>query len=155
MHPQDSTPDVERRVEMAVRRQECLQDKDFEVDLYLSEAVLHHQVGGPSVMERQCCHLMTVGEMPNVSVRVIPHSVGSHMGLHVGAFVLLEFDSLPASGLVEPPVVYVEGYTGDLYLERDTEIDPYRHALEHIRHVALNQDESRTLMGRIAREYRA
>ncbi|WP_067677249.1 helix-turn-helix domain-containing protein [Nocardia miyunensis] len=155
MHPQDSTPDVERRVEMAIRRQERLQDREFEVDLYLSQAVLNHQIGGPSVMERQCYHLMTVGELPNVSVRVIPHSVGSHMGLHVGAFVLLEFDRLPASGSIEPPVVYVEGFTGDLYLERDTEIDPYRHALEHIRRVALSEDESRALMGRIAREYRA
>jgi DNA-binding XRE family transcriptional regulator len=153
MHPQDSTDDVERRVEMMLRRQERLRDNSFSIETFLPETALLHRVGGPAVMDRQCLHLMEIGTLPNVSIRVVPLSAGSHVGLHVGSFALLEFEKLAATGLVEPPVVFVEGFTGDLYLERDSEIDPYRRALGALNRVALNREESRTLIGRIVKEY--
>jgi DNA-binding XRE family transcriptional regulator len=155
MRPQTATEDVERRVELSTRRQERLQDENFTLDVVLSEAVFHHQVGGPAVMARQLKHLTEVGQLPNVSIRVIEHSIGSHAGLHVGSFVLFEFPILPATRLIAPPVVYVEGFTGDLYLERDSEIEPYRNALAELERVALDRGKSRSLMVHIAREYEA
>lgn len=155
MHPQAATADVERRVELSTRRQERLRDKDFQMNVILSEAVLHHQVGGAAVMARQLKHLAEIGEQPNVSLRVVAHMAGSHMGLHVGSFVLFEFPVVPASRLMEPPVVYVEGYTGDLYLERDSEVIPYRNALAELERVALDRGNSTSLIAQIAREYEA
>lgn len=155
IHPQDSSSDVERRVEMTMRRQERLQDNKFEANMFMLEAALHHPVGGAPVMNRQMLHLERLSHLPNVAIRVIPRDRGSHLGLHLGSFVLLEFERLSATGLAEPPVVYVEGFTGDLYLERDTEVDRYTNAITELSRVALDEDRSRTLMGRIAREYRA
>ncbi|WP_216896287.1 helix-turn-helix domain-containing protein [Nocardia alni] len=153
MTPGDSAEDVDRRVEMAIERQKRMLRNELEVDVFLSEAVLHHQVGGSAVMGRQRQHLITLGERPNVSIRVIPQSVGSHIGLHVGSFVLLDYGETSTTDLVQTPVVFVESFTGDLYLERESEIGPYRHAVEEIDRVALDRDESRTLIGQIAREY--
>ena len=106
-------------------------------------------------MDRQMSHLDEIARLPNASIRIIPWTVGSHAGLYIDRFVLLEFGKLPTTGLIEPPVVYAEGFTGDLYLERDCEVDPYRRALRDLDRVALDEDRSRTLMGEIARDYRA
>ncbi|QIS20485.1 helix-turn-helix domain-containing protein [Nocardia terpenica] len=153
MHPQATPEEVERRIDIATRRQHRLQDDDFEYSVFLSEAVLNHQIGGPAVMARQLRHLTELAQLPNISIRVIPNSVGSHVGLHVGSFVMFEFPALAATRAPEPPVVYVEGYTGDLYLERDSEITPYRNALAELDRVALDVGESTRLIADKAREY--
>ncbi|MBB5917467.1 hypothetical protein BJY24_006379 [Nocardia transvalensis] len=57
--------------------------------------------------------------------------------------------------LSEPPVVYVEGYTGALYLDRPDEIEQYRTALSAIENVALSQSKSRALLTKIAEEHEA
>ncbi|WP_040828087.1 helix-turn-helix domain-containing protein [Nocardia jiangxiensis] len=152
VHPQMSTAEVERRVELSARRQERLQDNAFELNAYLSSAVLQHRVGGPAVMARQLQHLLNIQSLPNKAIRIIPQSVGSYIGLHTGTFVLLEFPDVPSTRIQEPPVVYAEGYTGCLYLERDTEIEQFRRALADIRRVALDVGESTGLIARLARE---
>ena len=55
--------------------------------------------------------------------------------------------------MTEPSVVYVEGHAGDLYLEREFEVDRYRGALREIARVALDDDESRAVILAIAEEY--
>jgi hypothetical protein len=52
-------------------------------------------------------------------------------------FILLEFDSSAQS-----PVVFVENLAGNLYLERDAEIERYREVLEHLRACALSPANS-------------
>jgi DNA-binding XRE family transcriptional regulator len=146
--------DVERRIELAIRRQARLNEdpKDFQMDVVLSEAVLRHQVGGPGVMAGQLRRLAEISKYPNVSIRVIPLRVGSHVGLQVGSFVLLEFPPLPSSRMIEPPVVYVEEYAGHLYLENGGEIEKYREAGSSIRRVALDESKTRALVLEIAEE---
>ncbi|MRH92000.1 XRE family transcriptional regulator [Nocardia sp. SYP-A9097] len=153
-HPEMPSDQVEKRVEISVRRQPRLEDPDFAVDVVLSEAVLRDCIGGRGVMAGQLRHLADVSEMANVSIRVAPLGTAcGNLGSIVGSFVLLEFPSLPATGLVEPPVVFVEGYAGDLYLERETEVKRYRDAFTEIGRVALSQDTTRQLMLSIAKEF--
>ncbi len=57
--------------------------------------------------------------------------------------------------LTQPPVVYIEGYAGTLYLDKPTEIEVYRQALSDIAAVALDEAESRALLEKIEQEYRA
>ncbi|MGW5108085.1 helix-turn-helix domain-containing protein [Nocardia sp. NPDC004123] len=151
------TAAVEQRVEMTVKRQGRLHEADFVTTALLSEAVLHHQVGGPGVMGGQLSHLVALGKSPNVSIRVVPQQVGSHLGLQTGPFVLLEFPARTSPDLrtkwVEPPVVYVEGYTGALYLEKDSEIDSYRSALVEIKRHALDEQDTRDMLAQRAKEY--
>ncbi|MFI1918659.1 helix-turn-helix domain-containing protein [Nocardia sp. NPDC020380] len=153
-YPGMPTEQVEKRVEMAMRRQTRLEEPDFAVDVVLSEMVLRDQIGGPGVMADQLQRLADIGELSNVSVRVVPFDAAGHLGSRVGSFVLLEFPKLAATGLMEPPMVYVEEFAGDLYLEREAEVARYRSAFAEISRVALDEDITRQLVLSIAKEYR-
>ncbi|BCJ59058.1 hypothetical protein C1I93_08075 [Micromonospora endophytica] len=66
----------------------------------IDEAVLRRALGGPAVMARQLRHLVDAAERPNVTLRVVPLTVGAHTGLD-GSFALLdgEADRLAAVAL--------------------------------------------------------
>jgi Domain of unknown function (DUF5753) len=49
-------------------------------------------------------------------------------------FVLLEFDEMTSIS----PTVFVEGLTGNQYLERRAEVDRYKEAIDSLRYSALN-----------------
>ncbi|WP_245665798.1 Scr1 family TA system antitoxin-like transcriptional regulator, partial [Nocardia sienata] len=53
---------------------------------------------------------------------------------------------------VIPPVVYIEQYTGALYLEKPDEVQQYRDAYADVQRVALDRDDSRQLIQRLASE---
>jgi len=152
--PNISEVDRERHLELIARRQRRLvEDPDFSLDLLLSESALRHQVGGRTVMSGELRHLLDVEEMPNVSVRVVPFSVGAYPGLVVQSFTLFDFPLLRASRLSEPPVVFVEGYTGALFLEDERMVQRYKGAVADLRRVALSEKDTRLLVRQIAEEY--
>jgi hypothetical protein len=49
-------------------------------------------------------------------------------------------------------VVYLESQTGSLYLEQATETERYQRMFNHLIAKALDPDESRRLIARVARE---
>ncbi|WP_245713792.1 helix-turn-helix domain-containing protein [Nocardia vaccinii] len=151
--PNAPAEEIERRIEWAAKRQARLEDSDFRAEIYLSEGVLRSRVGGPGIMEDQSRHLAEVSEMPNVSIHVVPFDARSIVGLLAGPFTFIDFPPLPHSKATEPPIVYVEGYAGDLYLEREEEIARYRQALAEIRRVSLDKGKSREFILAVAREY--
>lgn len=79
--------------------------------------------------------------------------MAAHLGLDAGLFVLLEFPPHRTPWLSEPPIVYVQGYTSDRYLERPEEIDRYQTAADGIRRVALDEVRTRDLVRKIAKEH--
>ncbi|MGV9661983.1 helix-turn-helix domain-containing protein [Nocardia niigatensis] len=147
-----SAVDIERRLEFSARRQARLEQNDFRLDALLSEAVLRHLPGGPAVMAPQLRRLSETSERENVSIRVVPSATHQNCGLVVRSFTLLEFPPL-SNSLVEPPVVYIEGYEGAIYLEQREVIARHRRAIDSLRRVALSEDASRDLVWRIAKEY--
>ncbi|MFD6354200.1 helix-turn-helix domain-containing protein [Nocardia tengchongensis] len=149
-----SAVNIERRLEFAARRQTRLDAHDFWLDVLLSEAVLRHHPGGPAVMAEQLRRLVEESDRANISLRVIPFSATVNSGLVFQSFALLEFPPL-AGRLVEPPVVYVEGYEGALYLEQSDVIVRHRRAIASLERVALTETASRDLVCRIAKEYTA
>ncbi|MFQ6326680.1 helix-turn-helix domain-containing protein [Nocardia sp. CWNU-33] len=155
-NPAMSAVEVERSLELTARRQRRLaEDGEFSLDVMLSESVLRHQVGGREVMAEQLLHLAQVGALPNVSVRVIPFAAGGHPGLIVQSFTLFEFPPLSASRMTEPPVAFVEGFTGSLFLEEDSVIARHRSAVTNLRQVALDEDDTRRLVQELVEEYAA
>lgn len=151
--PAAPSEQIEKRVEMATHRQARLDDPAFTMDVLLWEAVLRDHIGGPAVMCDQLLHLTEVAQRPNVSVRVVPFGASNHLGSCVGSAILMEFPVLPHSRITEPPIVYVEEFAGDLYLEREPEVNRYRAALQEISRVALDQDMSRDLILAVAKEF--
>ncbi|NNH75100.1 XRE family transcriptional regulator [Nocardia uniformis] len=153
--PNKSTVQVEKLIEVAAKRQTRLKEPHFTLDVILWEAVLRDQIGGPAVMREQLEWLIEVSTLPNVSIRMVPFDGAGHLGSRVGSFVLLEFPKLSATGLTEPPVIFVEEWAGDLYLEREPEVTRYRNALAEISRVALDPDTTKQTVLAMAKEYRA
>ncbi|MEC3916483.1 helix-turn-helix domain-containing protein [Nocardia sp. CDC160] len=151
--PNLPTEQVEMRVAVAMRRQHRLTDPTFAADIALSEMALRDQIGGPAVMAAQLRRIDEISQLANISVRVVPFDAPRHLGSVTGSFTLLEFPKLPATGLIAPPVAFVEEYAGDLYLEREAEVKRYRDAFAEISRVALDHNESRQLILSIAKEY--
>jgi hypothetical protein len=58
-----------------------------------------------------------------------------------------------AISLTATPVVYVEGYTGALYADKEDEIRQYVEVIPKIKKATLSQDESRALVRDITKEY--
>jgi transcriptional regulator with XRE-family HTH domain len=131
-------PDVhEQRVEVRLRRQRLLdEDRRPRYRVLLDEAVLHRRVGGPEVMAAQLGNMLEAERQAKVTIQVIPFESGAHAAQDSN-FVLLEFEDKALS-----PVVFVEGLTGNQYIERSADIARYREAVEYLRDSALSPRDS-------------
>ncbi|MEU4312869.1 helix-turn-helix transcriptional regulator [Nocardia sp. NPDC024068] len=148
--------DLDREIALLQRRQERLREPSgFTLSVVLSEFVLRHPTGGVGTMADQLDHLAEMCAMPNVSLRVLPFFTPDHLGLTAKDFILLEFPDHLNPVLTEPPVVYVEGYSGALYLDKPSEIARYQAARSSILQVALDEPDTQRLIEATAREYRA
>lgn len=103
-------------------------------------------------MGDQLRRLVELNEMGNVAVRVVPFSAGLHAGIMSGPFVKMRFPANGDGRDTEPPTVYVEGFTGALYLDKPHEIDRYDAAFEAIWGSALNHEETQSLLLQATRE---
>jgi hypothetical protein len=102
----------------------------------LDEAVLHRQVGGPAVMAQQLAALAETSTWPQVTLRVLPYAVGTKAGMD-GHFVVLAFEAAE-----DPPIAYVEGLMGDVYIEAAEEVDRFNLAWTLLTAQALDPAES-------------
>ncbi len=104
-------------------------------------------------MAEQLRHVNEVGQLANVTVHVLPLSVGQYRGAGVGAFTILEFPSNGNGRETEPPTVYAGSLTGALYLDRPNEVAAYDNLWTDLTSIALDESQSRELIGEIAEEY--
>jgi hypothetical protein len=151
-NPDQSPEEVNRTLDFAARRQDLLERPAFRFEALLSEAVLRYNVGSATVMTEQVKHLLERSDAQGVEIRLVPNSETRPVGLISRSFHLFSFPPLPTSKLQEPPVAFMEGFTGYLYVERDIEVTKFSREAERIRHVALSVSASRDLMLRISKE---
>jgi hypothetical protein len=119
--------DVERRVNLRLKRQELLtQTEPPQVWAVVDEAALRRPIGGAEVMRGQIEGLLEATKLPNVRLQVIPFRVGGHAAAG-GSFSILRF---PDQDL--PDVVYVEQLTSALYLDKRDDVDHYAEAMERL-----------------------
>ncbi|MFJ4715094.1 helix-turn-helix domain-containing protein [Streptomyces sp. NPDC088785] len=147
--PETTPSDIDKRVQVRMRRQERIQAPENPLRLWtvLDEAALRRTVGGRGIMREQLEHLVEQSQLPHVTVQVIPFEMGAHPGLN-GQYAILEFPDAADSS-----VVYIEGVTSDLYLEKANDVQKYSVMYEHLRAQALNVDQSRQFISEIAKEY--
>ena len=105
----------------------------------LDEALVHRPVGGPAVMAGQLRFLADMAALPNVCLRVVPYAAGLHPGLATGAFTLLHFPPSNRGSDSDTAIVYAEGLTGELYLDKPHEVQRYRDAHAAILACALDE----------------
>lgn len=154
-YPDDSDAEIERRVQLRLQRQALITRKAIPatVDVVLHESVLRRVVGGAKVMAAQLRHLADISTQPNICLRILPFAAGAPLGVSTGPFTVLAFGTDSKGQPVEPPVVYAEGLTGDLYLERQADVQRYDRAHECLQRSALDIQSSRHLLRQVAKEY--
>jgi transcriptional regulator with XRE-family HTH domain len=153
-NPDMAEAEIERRVSVRMARQALLTRVTAPpvFNIVLNEAILHRPIGGPVVMVRQLERLVEANALPTVSIRVLPFAAGPHHGLISGPFVMLRFPVNSNGQETEPPTVYVEGFTGALYLDKPHEVERYTAAFTDIWESALGKTDSDDLITRVARE---
>ncbi|MEU3305169.1 MULTISPECIES: helix-turn-helix domain-containing protein [unclassified Streptomyces] len=147
--PETPVSDVEKRVQVRLRRQERISSPDGPLRLWavVDEAALRRVVGNKEMMREQLEYLVEQSQLPHVTVQVLPFSMGAHPGI-TGHYAILEFPDASDSS-----VVYIEGVTSDLYLEKANDVHKYTVMYEHLRAQALNVDQTREYIEDIAKLY--
>jgi transcriptional regulator with XRE-family HTH domain len=141
--PEDTSKEIDRRVEVRLERQEVLtraEPPPPKVSIVLNEGVLARRVGGPEVMRAQIEHLMRERDRANITIQILPFSAGEHPAM-VGPFAMLTFLD-PA----DPGVVNVENVMGALTLERPEETRSYDEVWNAIQAKAASPADSRAIM---------
>ena len=152
-----SEEEVERRTLVRMRRNALVTRAvdPVRLDVVVDEAALRRPVGGPGVMAAQCHHLVQLSELDNVTIRVVPLNVGGHRGISSGPFEILRFPLRGDGTPLEPTTVYVEGFTGALYLDEPVKVarfdTVFTDLLASIRDE--HADRSRDLLRRISKEH--
>lgn len=144
--PEINPADTERMVAARAVRQLALFGREDPplVHAVLDEAVLRRDTGGPSVMSAQLLALAGAAARPGVAVRVLPFTDGANAGMD-GKFTLLDFPE-------DPPVAYVEGLMGDVYLETPEETGRFRLAWAGLARQALSPAQSLAMITALAKE---
>jgi hypothetical protein len=97
-------------------------------------------------MRRQLQHLLEVGNLPNLTVQVLPLSVGEH-GAVTGTFHVYHFAEASS-----PDVVYLEHTASDLYLDNRDQVERYGAAFERLTNAAMTPRRSRAFVSALTRE---
>ena len=122
-----SDPDeVERRVELRMRRQAFLISGGPTLWAVVDEAALRRTLGSPELMRAQLEHLIEMNRLPNVSLQIAPLRYGGHAAAG-GPFTILRFAEPDL-----PDVVYLEQLTSALYLDKRPDVEHYAMVMDRL-----------------------
>ena len=144
-------PDVvEQRVEGRMTRQQLLFSASApHFEAVVDESVLHRVVGSRAIMRAQLERLLELSDLPNVTLRVIPYDAGA-LPAGNNKFIILRF-ALPAIS----DVVFIEGLTGDLYLEEPHDVEVYNTTFRTLIQLAASPEATREIIATMIAGYRA
>jgi len=132
---------IENQVAFRMRRQQRLIDD--------SPLRFHNVIAEPALRQadrEQLLHMNNKGQLPNVTVQVLPAAVGVHAGNN-GSFSLLDFD-YPG----EMTVFYVEHPAGSEHVEDPKRVATGNLLFKHLSRLALTPEESAEWIGKLAAE---
>ncbi|MGH3975230.1 MAG: helix-turn-helix domain-containing protein [Pseudonocardiaceae bacterium] len=145
-----SRSDAERFAKLRATRQKRLgDDNPLILRAVLNEAVLCRAVGGPEVMRRQIRHVIDTAALPNVTIQILPFSVGFHPAM-TGSFTALRFPEVPMMN-----TVYVQIKGGALYVEKPPDVDRYTATFERLTELALYDAGTISFLEQMERRYSA
>jgi transcriptional regulator with XRE-family HTH domain len=126
-HGRASADEVDRRVDLRMRRQQIL-DRPESVQLWavVDEAVLRRPVGSRAAMRGQLQALIDATQRNSVHLQILPFEAGGHSAAG-GAFSILRF---PDQEL--PDIVYVEQLSSALYFDKRDDVELYVDAMERL-----------------------
>jgi Domain of unknown function (DUF5753) len=111
--------------------------------------VLHRVVGSPAIMRAQLEQLLELSDLEAVTLRVIPYDAGA-LPAGNNKFIILRF-ALPTVS----DVVFVEGLTGDLYLEDPDDVEVYNATFRTLVDLAASDARTRQIIAAMMATYGA
>jgi transcriptional regulator with XRE-family HTH domain len=126
-HSGEPPEQIERRVELRMRRQRILhRPQPPRLWAVIDETALRRPIGGPPTMRAQLRHLIDVSRLRHVTIQVMPFEAGGHPAAG-GPIALLR---LPQHEL--PDIVYLEQLTTALYPDAPADIDRYQQVMDRL-----------------------
>ncbi|GAA3783095.1 helix-turn-helix domain-containing protein [Streptomyces chiangmaiensis] len=145
--PSASAPEVERRVELRMRRRQLLLRRDApQLWAIVDESVLMRVLGSRKVMREQLEHLVEMAQCPHVTLQFVPLDVTN------ASAPAIPVTYLRFGGRDLPDIVYLEHIRSANFLEDRDETEEYRMALDRLADEALNPRESVALLKRTLEE---
>ncbi|MER6988219.1 helix-turn-helix transcriptional regulator [Saccharopolyspora hirsuta] len=140
----DLTPaEVDKFVADRMARQRRLDGANAtQFEFLVEQSALERLVGGPGVMYRQLKQLNLASSRDNVTLQVLPSTLGAHPGLD-GPVVLMEFKN-------HEDLVLLENRGCTSYLEDVQHVVAAREAIRQLRELALTPEDSGQLITSLA-----
>lgn len=140
--------EVDELVQARMDRQ-CMfkRPKQPNCTFYIHEFALRLVVGSREVMHDQVVHLTFMASAHGVSIRIVPASIGLHAGMD-GAFMLIEHHDDEHS-----PLIFVTISGMSLIMDADQIVRDHRSVLEKLDRTALDEEQSRWWLVKLASEY--
>jgi transcriptional regulator with XRE-family HTH domain len=140
---------VEQRVEGRMARQKRLlfAEPGSRFEAVVDESVLHRVVGSPAIMRAQLRQLLELSDLPAVTLRVIPYDAGA-LPAGNNKFIILRF----AQPRV-PDVVFIEGLTGDLYLDDPKDVEAYNLTFRTLADLATTPENAHDIIASLIETY--
>lgn len=137
---------IDRMVELRVRRQRIIAGDDpTRLAMVLEENSVRRPIGSAKVHRGQLRHLLELGEMAHIELRVLPIEAGWHAGW-AGPFTVFDMPD------PYPDVVYIEGLIGRTFLEEDAKVAHYRSAYDDLHRAALPPQRSRAFIETVLKD---
>ncbi|MDF3147447.1 MULTISPECIES: helix-turn-helix transcriptional regulator [unclassified Streptomyces] len=135
--PSAPSREVERRVELRMRRRELLHRPGGpQLWAIVDESVLLRMLGSREVMREQLDHLEEMARRPHVTLQIVPLDVTN------ASAPAIPVTYLRFGGVDLPDIVYLEHIKSAAFLEDQDETEEYRIALDRLGDEALNPRES-------------
>lgn len=137
--------EVETRVSVRIGRRDALQRPGpAQFHGYIGETALRQVIGGTQVMREQLQYLLTLGEQPNVELRVIPARCDWNPALE-GPFVVVEFEQAT-------PLVHLENRRSGLFLHEPDDVEAYQEAVGRVQKEAMSPAATAELIADVITE---
>lgn len=131
--PTDAPEETAAKVDLRARRGKLLKSKSAPtIWAILDEACLQRVVGGQDVMRRQLEHLLSVDELPHVTLQVLPFNSGAPPA--DSSYTLLRFGERSN----QRPVLYSEGQGIGRVIDSDQPVETAMELFERLRADALS-----------------
>jgi transcriptional regulator with XRE-family HTH domain len=146
-HADEPAANIDRRVELRMWRQRLLFKADApSLWVVIDESALRRPLGNAVTMRGQLEHLCEVAERPNVTVQVLPFSVGGHSAAG-GAVTILRFAEREI-----PDVVYLEQLMSALYLDKPADTYYYGQVMNRLSSEAATPAETKKHLHRLLKD---
>jgi transcriptional regulator with XRE-family HTH domain len=148
-NPGGDPGEVERLVEIRSERQKRLfGNEPPRLWAVIHEAAIRCMVGGPDVMRGQVRRLLELADVPQISIQILPFSVGAHPAMS-SPFIILDLPDPPDSRMV-----YLETLWRSDYVNRARQVDAYSDVFDRLCAFALDEQGTVAMLERVVGDLR-